>query len=362
MQGFRKKMEDEHIHTIMPSAPDHLFLGVLDGHGGVRCASYVSGTDPRRNPEDKCLIEILEETKEWAGYLGSGKSDGTGRNIDLLKKALVSAFILMDWNMRMYLDRNPSIAKTFGGCTGVIVMITPEYIVCANAGDSRAIMSKIGKPTAIALSHDHKPNNMGERRRIEAAGGFIQKERVDGNLAVSRGFGDFEFKMDESKGPEAQKVSCIPDIIVYARDAHIEWIILACDGLWDVCSNERAIGLVREFGDSASNTIVNIAEKMCEKALELDSNDNISVIVVKLSNYKNHVIESTRAKPPSAAAHLNTESMCAKPPSAAAHLNTESTRTKPPSAVAHLNTGSTSTESTRTKPPSAVAHLGIKKS
>ena len=366
MQGFRKEMEDKHIHTTMPSAPDHLFFGVLDGHGGSGCAIYVSGTNPRRNlEEDKCLTEILEETDEWVQYLRTGKSDGTGKNIKLLESALISAFVLMDNHMRMYLRMNPLMVETFGGCTGVIVMITPEYIVCANAGDSRATMSKINKPIAIPLSSDHKPTNFEEKIRIEAAGGSVVNKRVDDNLAVSRGFGDFEFKMDKSKGPEGQKVSCIPEFKICTRCTDDEWIILACDGLWDVCSNERAIELVREIGDSGSNTIVNIAEKMCDKALELDSNDNISVIVVKLSNYKNHLIESPNPTTTTTTTNTTTNTTPTptpivptvfRPGSAVAHLNNELKHFKPPPAVAHLNT-----ESTRPKPGSVKAFLESKK-
>jgi serine/threonine protein phosphatase PrpC len=205
----------------------------------------------------------------------------------------------------MYLKRNPSMAETFGGCTGVIVVKTPEFIVCANAGDSRAIMSKIHNPTAIRLSYDHKPTNFEETERIKAAGGNVENKRVNGNLAVSRGFGDFEFKENKNKGPEGQMVSCVPQIITRILSHHDEFIVIACDGLWDVCSNEQAIGFVREICDKGTNTMQLVAEKMCDKALELGSNDNISVIVVKLSNSINPIHESTPAatpkvRPPSA--------------------------------------------------------------
>jgi len=71
-------------------------------------------------------------------------------------------------------------------------MITPDKIICANSGDSRSILGRAGK--VIALSEDHKPENVEEKRRIEAAGGFVEDNRVNGSLALSRALGDFEYK------------------------------------------------------------------------------------------------------------------------------------------------------------------------
>ncbi|CAM9345561.1 unnamed protein product, partial [Ectocarpus fasciculatus] len=78
------------------------------------------------------------------------------------------------------------------GCTAVCTLITPKYIICANAGDSRSVLGTGGatKP----LSYDHKPHLELERKRIENAGGGVQWKRVDGDLAVSRAFGDFQYK------------------------------------------------------------------------------------------------------------------------------------------------------------------------
>lgn len=78
-------------------------------------------------------------------------------------------------------------------------MITPDKIFCANAGDSRAVLARsstpLGQPMqAVALSIDHKPENLDERRRIEACGGFVEDNRVNGSLNLSRSLGDFTYK------------------------------------------------------------------------------------------------------------------------------------------------------------------------
>lgn len=79
-------------------------------------------------------------------------------------------------------------------------MITKAEIICANAGDSRAVMSKKGK--AKDLSIDHKPDLPAEKRRIERAQGFVDENRVNGMLALSRSMGDFEYKMNTVMKPE----------------------------------------------------------------------------------------------------------------------------------------------------------------
>ena len=84
-------------------------------------------------------------------------------------------------------------------------MITPKYIVCANAGDSRCVMGT--NHTAKAMSEDHKPNNAAELKRIELAGGKVHWKRIDGDLAVSRGFGDFQYKTRPDLPQSEQKVN-----------------------------------------------------------------------------------------------------------------------------------------------------------
>jgi len=75
------------------------------------------------------------------------------------------------------------------GTTACVVLITPDKIFCSNAGDSRGVLNRGGK--VVELSYDHKPDNEGEIARIEAATHMVEDSRVDGNLALSRAFGDF---------------------------------------------------------------------------------------------------------------------------------------------------------------------------
>ncbi len=78
------------------------------------------------------------------------------------------------------------------GCTANVVLITRDRVYCANSGDSRAVMCEDGN--TVELSHDHKPDNEGEKARIEKASGFVSFGRTNGVLSLSRAIGDFDYK------------------------------------------------------------------------------------------------------------------------------------------------------------------------
>lgn len=82
----------------------------------------------------------------------------------------------------------------YTGCTACVALITETEIYCANAGDSRCVLSNGGK--AIEMSIDHKPDLSTEKARIEKAGGFVEENRVKGVLNLSRSLGDLEYKQD----------------------------------------------------------------------------------------------------------------------------------------------------------------------
>lgn len=121
--------------------------------------------------------------------------------------------------------------QSYAGCTANVVMITKTEIICANAGDSRAVLSKKGK--AKDLSVDHKPDTPSEKRRIERANGFVEDSRVNGMLALSRSIGDFEYKGNSILKAEDQIITAFPDITVEKITNDTEFIICACDGIWD---------------------------------------------------------------------------------------------------------------------------------
>jgi hypothetical protein len=97
------------------------------------------------------------------------------------------------------------------GCTACVALITKDHIICANSGDSRCVMARGNQ--ALEMSEDHKPDNEGEKKRIEEAGGFVEDNRVRGILALSRSIGDLEYKVKgENKDYKKDMITADPEI------------------------------------------------------------------------------------------------------------------------------------------------------
>ncbi|KAG8301738.1 hypothetical protein J6590_046866 [Homalodisca vitripennis] len=115
--------------------------------------------------------------------------------------ALQQGFLALDAAMQ----EEETLKDELAGTTAISIIIKNEKLYCANVGDSRAIACIAGHVNP--LSFDHKPSNEDEAKRINAAGGWVELNRVNGNLALSRALGDFVFKKNEKKRPEEQIVS-----------------------------------------------------------------------------------------------------------------------------------------------------------
>lgn len=90
---------------------------------------------------------------------------------------------------------------------------------------------------AVELSYDHKPNVPSERQRVNQAGLHVQDDRVSGVIAVSRAIGDWEYKK-QSLPQEKMALTALPDIKVRPITKDTEFIICACDGIWDCMNNQ----------------------------------------------------------------------------------------------------------------------------
>lgn len=132
---------------------------------------------------------------------------------------------------------NDSIISLGTGCTACVVLITPNKIITANAGDSRAVLCRKGR--AIPLSFDHKPDNQIQWKRIQGAGGDIINGRINGGLNLSRSLGDFNYKKLKNRPYDEQLITCKPDVNEIARQpGDDEFIILGCDGIWQKFVND----------------------------------------------------------------------------------------------------------------------------
>ncbi|KAN0084689.1 Protein phosphatase 2C domain containing protein [Elaphomyces granulatus] len=212
------------------------FFGVYDGHGGDRVALF-AGENVHR---------IIAKQESFA------KGN--------MEQALKDGFLATD---RAILE-DPKYEEEVSGCTAAVSIISKDKIWVANAGDSRLVLGVKGR--AKPLSFDHKPQNEGERARIRAAGGFVDFGRVNGNLALSRAIGDFEFKKSAELSPEQQIVTAFPDVTVHEITEDDEFLVIACDGIWDCRSSQSVVEFVRR-GIVAKQELYQICENMMNNCL-----------------------------------------------------------------------------------------------
>ena len=216
MQGWRKSQEDSHIaRTDLPDGVS--VFGVFDGHGGKEASIYV---------REKFVAELVK--------LEEFKSKQYG---EALKKCFRRMDVMMDepegrarlkqiqdehgsadpFSGAGMNDASQSVAQ-FCGCTATVILVTATHIFCANAGDSRTVLARSSGPQmCFPLSDDHKPDNAPEKARIEAAGGFVEENRVNGSLNLSRSLGDFEYKSSAGLPFTQQMVTCDPEVRQCAR-------------------------------------------------------------------------------------------------------------------------------------------------
>lgn len=176
------------------------------------------------------------------------------------------------------------------GCTANVVCIDQELkkIFVANAGDSRCVLGAGGK--CIPLSFDHKPECEIESKRIYAAGSVITEGRVDGNLNLTRAFGDLKYKQKKEFPPEDQPITSNPDTYEYPLPNDADFIIMGCDGIWEKKSNEEMVEWVyAQIGNNKKNAnlqqiIAELLQKECLSEDHSQSNglgcDNMTAILI----------------------------------------------------------------------------------
>ncbi|KAJ8472591.1 hypothetical protein ONZ45_g16601 [Pleurotus djamor] len=255
-------MEDAHAALLQLEENEekvNTFFAVYDGHGGSTVARFAGQNVHRRL--------VTEEAFKEGQY----------------ELALKKAFIGTDEDLLA----NPAHARDPSGCTAVAALLTHDKkIYVANAGDSRSVISVKGQ--VKPLSFDHKPTSITERARITEAGGYVEFGRVNGNLALSRALGDFTYKKNYSLGPEKQVITADPDITCHEITDEDEFLVLACDGIWDCLTSQQVVDFIR-YQVSEGVSLEEIGEKMCDHCLAPDTSsgtgvgcDNMTVLIVAL--------------------------------------------------------------------------------
>lgn len=144
---------------------------------------------------------------------------------------------------------------------------TRRVLYTANVGDARAVLCRRGH--AVRLTYDHKASDSAEAKRITDAGGFVMNNRVNAVLAVTRSLGDSAMKEFVVGAPYTTETTL---------GEEDEFLIVACDGLWDVTDDQDAIDLVKGVVDPQE-----AAQRLLGHALSNFSTDNTSVMVVRFN-------------------------------------------------------------------------------
>ncbi|XP_050265543.1 probable protein phosphatase 2C 75 [Quercus robur] len=304
IQGLADRMEDTVVvqesfcdqTDIAGGKPLH-FFAVYDGHGGSHVSTLCKNLMHQIIAEELKNMWCTRGSKdEWA---------------DLVRAAIEKSFFRMDYvalNLCICGKKGPYCRYcckpqeyAMVGSTAAVAILTPNRIVVANCGDSRAVLCRAGKP--IPLSVDHKPNRPEELVRIKNAGGHIVYRdgfRVNGILDMSRSLGDLFLKTI---------ITSKPSTSITKRDPEDECLIIATDGIWDAISNDLACQVVRtclkeespatalrspssSHAMSGDDTNVLFPSKsafaatiLCRLALGRGSTQNISAIVVDLMGH-----------------------------------------------------------------------------
>ena len=261
--GRRADMEDDDlIVDNFGNIPTTGFFALYDGHGGRQTVDFVVKTLHLN------FAQAFEQKKDLP-----------------LEDVFKIAYLSTDSQLRRR-------GITRSGSTAVTCLLQQEegkrVLHSANVGDSRAILCRGGR--AVRLTIDHKATLPEEAKRVKDAGGYIgRNQRVNGILAISRALGDHMLKDKNnivSAEPYCKSVELIEED---------EFLILACDGVWDVMTDQDAVDFLlttyRKHQEDAvkhglevdQNRVLTICSQgLVQLALQKRTLDNVSVICIKL--------------------------------------------------------------------------------
>tara|TARA_B110000208_G_C11737439_1_gene418639 strand:- start:731 stop:1540 length:810 start_codon:yes stop_codon:yes gene_type:complete len=255
--GKRESNEDEelcieNINNINNTNNINIY-GIFDGHGGNEVSTYLKKNIPK--------------------YFFNKSIDYN--NLNKLRKYIK----LVYGHCQKKLEEKLKQKSYQVGSTALIIILFKNFLYTINLGDCRAIIC-VKDNFPLQISKDHKPNAYDEKIRIEKLGGSIYFDGHDWrikDLSVSRSFGDVDSK---------PYLSHIPDMFKYTLNNQSKFIVLGCDGLWDVLSNQdvndfilNEVNINKNIINQSQNNNNNIAYKLAKYAIEKGSTDNVSVII-----------------------------------------------------------------------------------
>ncbi|TKS69954.1 Protein phosphatase 1G [Collichthys lucidus] len=193
------------------------------------------------------------------------------------------------------------------GTTAVVALIRGKQLIVANAGDSRCVVSERGK--AVDMSYDHKPEDEVELARIKNAGGKVTMDgRVNGGLNLSRAIGDHFYKRNKALPPEEQMISAMPDVKVLTLNDDHDFMVIACDGIWNVLSSQEVVDFISERikpdQSGKVRTLSSIVEELLDHCLAPDTSgdgtgcDNMTCVIITLRAHPAQSEDTKKRKHP----------------------------------------------------------------
>ena len=302
MQGWRKRMEDAHITEISQGKSSELdVFGVFDGHGGKEISQFVTHHFTKELIVNKNYLkgdlqsaikdtfikmdEIMqtnEGKEEIKQYARKSKEED---DLQSKEEPQNSQMAMLAQLVGQKDPESDDIAMRTG-CTGCVCVIDEMYkkMYFANAGDSRVVLCKNGN--AIPMSTDHKPELEKEKDRIYKADGWITDGRVKGNLNLTRGLGDLDYKQNKNLKPEEQIITSNPDILIEDFSNDVDFIIIGCDGIWDCLTNQQACDFVKNRynnQEKLSKIIEEMMDSICANDLYNETGvgcDNMTCMII----------------------------------------------------------------------------------
>ncbi|XP_015885945.1 probable protein phosphatase 2C 22 isoform X2 [Ziziphus jujuba] len=254
--GFRTSMEDVYVCVDnfmedygLKSYIDgpNAFYGVFDGHGGKHAADFACHHLPKFICEDEDFPRDIE-------------------------RIVISAFLQTD---SAFAEACSLDAALSSGTTALAALVIGRLLVIANAGDCRAVLCRRGK--AIEMSRDHKPMCSREKTRIEASGGYVYDGYLNGQLNVARALGDWH--MEGMKGRDGGPLSAEPELMTTKLTEEDEFLIIGCDGIWDVFRSQNAVDFARRRLQEHNDPAI-CSRDLVDEALKRKSGDNLAAVVV----------------------------------------------------------------------------------
>lgn len=317
MQGWRATMED--AHAAYPNLDSSTsFFGVYDGHGGKVVAKFCA----------KYLHQqVLKEEAYSAGEIGTSVQKAFFRMDEMMRgqrgwrelavlgdkinkfSGMIEGLIwsprggdangrIDDWAFED--GPHSDFSGPTSGSTACVAIIRNNQLVVANAGDSRCVISRKGQ--AYNLSRDHKPDLEAEKERIIKAGGFIHAGRVNGSLNLARAIGDMEFKQNKFLPVEKQIVTANPDINTVELCDDDDFVVLACDGIWDCMSSQQLVDFIHDQLKSETKLSA-VCERVLDRCLAPstvtgEGCDNMTMILVQFKKPIQSSVPAEEQSPP----------------------------------------------------------------